>query len=188
MCDFSGRLIAWLDGELAADEAAEVARHLRVCAECRDELSVYQRLTGALSAYCDAAMTASAPRSEHYGKPVALGAGVAAVAAVIALLLAWPSARNVHPSAGPVPSAVRSVEIAQVLPTRTVQAKALRKPRAAAPAQNQEASWPMAEPAIQITIPADAVFPPGAVPEGVSFVADVRIPAGGSPQRFLMWP
>lgn len=185
MCEFSGKLIAWLDGELAADDAAEVGRHLRLCADCRDELSVYERLSGALDAYCDAAMTASAPRRVHYAKPAALGVGITAVAAavVVALLLAWPRAHDTQPSARPAPAAaVRTVEVAQAAPARAVPAKALRKPRAPAPAQNQEARWPMAEPAIQITIPADAVFPPGAVPEGVSFVAEVNIGANGAPQ------
>ena len=29
MCDFSGKLIAWLDRELPASEAADVERHVR---------------------------------------------------------------------------------------------------------------------------------------------------------------
>ena len=36
MCDFSGNLVAWMDGELAGDEAAEVERHVEACAECRE--------------------------------------------------------------------------------------------------------------------------------------------------------
>jgi hypothetical protein len=183
MCEFSGKLIAWLDGELAADDAAEVGRHMRLCADCRDELGVYERLSGALDAYCDAAMTASAPRREHYGKSVALGVGVAAVVAMAALLLAWPRAHNTQPSARPAPAAaVPTVEVAQDAPARTVPARTLHKVHAAPPAPSQEARWTMAEPAIQITIPADAVFPPGAVPEGVSFVAEVNIAANGAPQ------
>jgi putative zinc finger protein len=186
MCDFSGRLIAWLDGELAADEAGEVGRHLRVCAECRGELNIYERLSGAVDACCEAAMLASAPRRQRYGKAVALGVSVAAVVAVVALMLAWPRGRhNVQPSARPAPVAVPTIEEAQAAPAPKVPAKALHRLRAAVPAQSQEARWPIAEPAIQITIPAEAVFPPGAVPEGVSFVADVRIPAGGSPQQLF---
>jgi len=34
--------------------------------------------------------------------------------------------------------------------------------------------------AIQIAIPAEAMFPPGAVPNGISFIADLRIAPDGS--------
>jgi hypothetical protein len=45
-----------------------------------------------------------------------------------------------------------------------------------------------AEPTIQILIPADALFPPGALPEGVDFVADLRLAAEGSPARLALRP
>jgi hypothetical protein len=45
-----------------------------------------------------------------------------------------------------------------------------------------------AEPAIEITIPSDAMFPPGAVPEGVSFVAEVILGADGSAERLRLQP
>jgi hypothetical protein len=44
-------------------------------------------------------------------------------------------------------------------------------------------NWMAAEPAIQIAIPGDAMFPPGALPEGVSFVAELSVAADGSPER-----
>ena len=50
------------------------------------------------------------------------------------------------------------------------------------------ASWTPAEPAIQIAIPAAAMFPPGAVPEGLTFIADVTIAADGSAQRLRLRP
>jgi hypothetical protein len=37
--------------------------------------------------------------------------------------------------------------------------------------------------AIQIAIPAEAMFPPGAMPAGVNFIADLRIAADGSVQQ-----
>jgi Putative zinc-finger len=49
-------------------------------------------------------------------------------------------------------------------------------------------SWTPAEPAIQIAIPAAAMFPPGAVPEGLTFIADVTIAADGSAQRLRLRP
>jgi hypothetical protein len=36
---------------------------------------------------------------------------------------------------------------------------------------------------VEIAIPADAIFPPGAVPEGFSFAADVTIAPDGSAQQ-----
>jgi hypothetical protein len=37
--------------------------------------------------------------------------------------------------------------------------------------------------AIQIAIPAEAMFPPGAMPAGVNFIADLRIAPDGSVQQ-----
>ena len=45
----------------------------------------------------------------------------------------------------------------------------------------------MADPAIQIAIPADSMFPPGAVPEGVNFVASLSL-ADGSVQAIRLQP
>src|SRR5215471_13745740 len=95
MCEFSQKLVAWLDRELPVDEALEVELHLGACALCRGELRTYERLSGALEAYCDAAMESSAQRSERQWKSAVLGAG--AVAAVLALLLTSPSVRNTQP-------------------------------------------------------------------------------------------
>jgi hypothetical protein len=41
---------------------------------------------------------------------------------------------------------------------------------------------------IQIAIPADEMFPPGAVPEGMHFVADLTIAADGSAERLRLRP
>ena len=60
--------------------------------------------------------------------------------------------------------------------------------QASASAQSYDASGFPAEPAVEITIPADAIFPPGAVPEGVSFAADVTIAPDGSAQQIRLRP
>jgi hypothetical protein len=44
------------------------------------------------------------------------------------------------------------------------------------------ANWVSFEPAIQIAIPVEAMFPPGAVPEGITFIADLSIAADESVQ------
>jgi len=44
------------------------------------------------------------------------------------------------------------------------------------------------ESVIQIAIPADEMFPPGAVPEGMQFAADLTIAADGSAKRLRLQP
>ena len=51
MCDFSGRLIAWMDGELAENEAATVEQHVPVCAECQERLAAYQKASVGFAAH-----------------------------------------------------------------------------------------------------------------------------------------
>jgi hypothetical protein len=51
-----------------------------------------------------------------------------------------------------------------------------------------KSDWAMAEPAIQIAIPADAMFPPGAVPEGVTYIANVSLGGNGTVQALRIQP
>jgi hypothetical protein len=41
---------------------------------------------------------------------------------------------------------------------------------------------------IEITIPSDAIFPTGAVPDGVSFVAEVTLAADGTAEGLRLQP
>jgi hypothetical protein len=54
--------------------------------------------------------------------------------------------------------------------------------------QNEDTNLPVSEPAVEIAIPADAIFPPGAVPEGVGFTADVTIAPDGSARQVRLRP
>ncbi len=56
------------------------------------------------------------------------------------------------------------------------------------PAQIQNVTALAAEPPIEFAIPADAMFPPGAMPEGMSFTADLTIAEDGSAQRLWLRP
>ena len=94
MCDFSDKLVAWLDRELSMDEASNMERHLGVCSECRGCVDAYKKISVALDAYCEAASTARAPRVVPL-RALAV-AGVAAVA-VLALFLVWPRTRVENP-------------------------------------------------------------------------------------------
>jgi len=187
MCDDSRKLILWLDGELPADEAAEVGRHLRGCAQCQVELKTYEQLSGALDAYCEATLTAAVPRRPNR-RPVMWSAGVAAAVAVVAVLLALPRAHNTQPPAAPPPGAAPAFAALPPAPASVTALKTVHRRPAAAPVRQQEANLPPAQPAIQITIPAEDVFPPGAVPEGVVFVSNVRVSQDGSQQSQFVWP
>src|ERR1700730_17696332 len=104
MCDFSGKLMAWLDGELPAGEAADVERHLPLCTQCRGEVETFRQLSGAFDGYCDAycdAVTAMRSRRKvpRWGLTVA-----GAAAAVAALFLLAPWARvQLLPARAPAP-------------------------------------------------------------------------------------
>ncbi len=195
MCEFSGKLLAWFDRELPAGEAADVERHVHVCSECRSQLATYERVSAAFEAYCDAAMSSKVRRRPP--RWVLAMSGAAAVAA--ALFLSWPHAR-LQPPRAPAPAAAASqllvleTERPPAVPVKSaVLSKEVHRRQlvSAAPRQDvmrQNATWLPAEPAIQIAIPAEAMFAPGAVPEGVSFAADLTIAADGSAQRLRLRP
>jgi Putative zinc-finger len=219
MCEFSQRLIAWLDRELPVDKALEVELHLGGCADCQRELRTYERLSGALDAYCDAALESSAPHTEPRWRPVLLGAS--AVVAVLALLLTSPRMRKTEPPAGAefasVPASTSLViadaartPLNSVIPRPPRRARDLSSVRTSGESDSSAndtprftenvrrerndnatpaaAGWQLAEPAIQIAIPAEAILPPGAAPEGVSFVAEVSIAPDGSAHQIFLQP
>jgi len=163
MCEYSGRLIAWLDQELQAEEAANVEWHLGQCAECRKAVSKYEEISGAFLD-CYQAVTAARPEP-HSWRWVAAFGGLAAAATIVAIILfAQPPAEKLsfHPLSPPPAPA----------PIMAVHARVHARHRAApSPIRRQ---WMAAEPMIEVALPADALFPPGAVPQGFSFIADVR--------------
>jgi hypothetical protein len=219
MCDFSEKLVLWLDGELPAGEAAGVKRHLRVCAECARRLRAYKRASGDFAAYCDAVTAAEVPDKLQLWSTVLSGA---ATIAAVALLLIFANARVLSLRHGVSLGTTRETSApAPDLPARLVASAAPAIPLAAihhlavvhhrrasvvgtnsaqSPAQhpeqraeqnqamqNQPVAWLPAEPDIRVAIPAEAMFAPGAIPEGVSFIADVGFAADGSAQgiRFV---
>jgi len=205
MCDFSGRLIAWLDKELPEGEAAVVERHLKVCMECQSRLVAYQQASRTFDAYCDAEIASERRRSLPRWIPV-ISAGAAAAIAVAAVFLTfprgrvpWPSIKSptAHssPAMDPRVGAAHSVVAVQTPPSAASRVARVDRRYAAVPARRRSAGAAPAQvhdvgalPAIEITIPSDAMFPPGAVPEGVSFVADVVLGADGSAERLRLQP
>jgi anti-sigma factor RsiW len=198
MCEFSGKLIAWLDHELPAEETADVERHLAGCFECRSGVEAYKRVSGEFDAYCDAAIASRARGGVPRWAPVVLGAG--AVAALVTLFLALPRTRvqpsvfhppqtTVAASASVDPAAVpATVSLIQRVHRRHAVTSVSIQNAIVAPVQNQNPNLLPDEPMIQIAIPADEMFPPGAVPEGMHFVADLSIAPDGSAERLRLRP
>lgn len=180
MCDFSEKLIAWMDGELPDDEAAAVDRHLGGCSECLDRLETYRGVSRALAAYCAASMETTTRRRWPQWLPVLTGAAAAAV------LLAGVFQTTVfQPVSKPIVVQRHVAEASPVILDETVQQPVERVHRPHSVTRHKtlgmtrQAHWVSAEPTIQIAIPAEAMFAPGTVPEGTTFIADLRMSADG---------
>jgi len=197
MCDFPGKLIAWLDHELLEREAAEVREHVQGCKECQNRVKVYEQVGKALNSYCDETLASKVP-----GGRISWQLALSAAAVVgIALLLVFPRARveqtMTHQPAAAKPALHDATTVAPpaiAFETPPVPENPQKPQRnvhqhpATAAAQNPGRNWLSAEPAIQIAIPAEAMFPPGAVPEGINFVADLSIGPDGSAQGLRLQP
>ena len=184
MCDFEGRLVAWMDGELAENEAAEIDQHVGVCEECRAQLSAYEEVSRGFAVYYDASTRTATAADAHRKLP--LWVPIAAAAAVAAVLLLALLPRSVKQLPSPPLVALAATPTVQETVTKPV--KPMQPRHIATRRKAPRASWAMAEPAIQIAIPADAMFPPGAVPEGVTYVANLSFAADGSVQGFRLQP
>ena len=166
MCEYSGRLIAWLDRELPDEEATNVEWHVGRCAECRQAVGAYQEVTRAFLACVEAAVAERPKRA--YWRWTAKGGGIAAATILLAAIFAnWRVEQlPIRPRA-----VVHAPAIAfEKTPVRMVAVRAQRV-QAPKPTRTQ---WIAVEPTVQVALPADALFPPGAVPPGFSFIADVR--------------
>jgi hypothetical protein len=205
MCDFSGKLIAWLDRELLEDEAADVEQHLQNCAECRSRLAAYQQVSSTFDAYCDAAIRPEIRRRLPRWIPVVSAAAAVTVAVVLfaALLRGRVEPSSAHSpttrsstmnlpemAAGPpvAPRVAPAMNSMKIVRRQYAAAPVQVEAEKAAPTAIQNANLVPAETAIEIAIPAEAMYPPGAVPEGVNFIADFAVAADGSGQPMRRGP
>jgi hypothetical protein len=214
MCEFSQRLVAWLDGELPEGEAAKIECHLGECTQCRGRIDAYRQASDAFEAYSNAcADAASAKPGRISMRPARAVSAAAAIAAMVAaFFLFTPRIRHssVRTSAeiGSTTAASQRVQTAQQEPARQLAAVAplratphVEKSKGAerishpVPDQRSEALRPQENTnllpgaaAVEIAIPADAIFPPGAVPAGVSFTADVTMASDGSAEQIRLRP
>jgi hypothetical protein len=196
MCKYSERLIAWMDGELAENEAAKVEQHVRACAACGECLSSYEAASREFAAYYSAATQARpTPRIDKFPRWVPIAASVAAVALMLAIAFVprSPKRSPMVQQEAAISSPVSTSPVRKTAaPTWQPIAEDHRPPyrqqkgitvgpaRRPTKLENAKADWVMAEPAIQIAIPADAMFPPGAVPAGVTYIASVSLAADGT--------
>lgn len=188
MCEFSSKLVVWIDGELPDDQMSAIDGHVAQCSECRAQAAMFRGVSHAF-AVCTRAQVVPPGRA---WRPAVLVPAALAASVVLAALLMLP--RYAHEpkfqrTAAPVP-AVATVppdKLVAMVP-RTVPARmvASRPHRAKRPARPSE--WMPAEPTIQILIPGDALYPPGALPEGVDLVANLRFAAEGSPASLALRP
>jgi hypothetical protein len=167
MCEYSGRLIAWLDQELPDEESTNVEWHVGHCAECRKAVSAYEEVSGAFLVCYQAAMTARPRRRMEWR----IAGGVAAAVAILALvLLAHPQLEKL-PVRIPPPPHAPAMAFEKFVPPPAPAIAVRPQPAAQAPIPSQ---WIAEEPVVEVALPADALFPPGAVPQGFSFIAEVR--------------
>lgn len=177
MCDVKTKLVAWLDRELTPDEASTVERHVAACHECRRRVATYEQLSQTFDAYCDAVMATKAARRARW-VPVLAGALIATTA----LCLAFLRTRVVPPAAIEPTVDIASAAVPGPPPlAEPILHKPTIRRRHPAPHIREFATQeqPM-DAAVQIAIPAEAMFPPGAVPNGINFIADLRIAPDGS--------
>ncbi len=184
MCEFSRNLISWLDKELDSEEAVRMDQHVAACRQCQKLAGVYQEASRAFGLFAEGIDTRAAKPARKRTAMALLAGGLAA--AVIAGLLVMPR----HPvDAQPrievfTPPAPAAALQAQPVPSIAVASRPRAVRRMPQPAQ----TWMPAQPTIQISIPSDALFPPGAVPEGFAFAADLRLAADGSPAELALRP
>jgi hypothetical protein len=217
MCDRSDKLILWLDHELPRDEAAELQRHVQNCAECRRCLTAYKQVSDSIDAYCDAAIESPARQWLPSWTPVLAAVAAAAVLFLVVVhgrIVRGPIAREID--SRPLASAPVIAESSPTLvhhnegqpevradldpppaPThkrsRAISAVSLAQGGSSLqPTQNldsvRNASWIPAQAAVEIAIPAEAMFAPGAVPQGVNFSAELVIAPDGTAQQLRLHP
>jgi anti-sigma factor RsiW len=184
MCDYSGKLVAWLDRELGDDQMLEVQHHARECLECRTQLAKYERVSTTFDAYCDAVLAAKVRRQPRWVPLLSVSAALvlATTLALTFLLRTRVQPLVPFPAVVAAPSAV--VFEARPLAGRT----AVNHQRNRAAVRPQTAHRLSPEPSIQVAIPAESMFPPGAVPEGVNFTAEVTFGPDGSAQQIRLRP
>ena len=180
MCEYEKSLIAWIDGELEPDTASDLEHHLQTCESCSAEASQYREVSRAFAAYC-----AAAPVPKRRSRARWITAGVAGLAAAAAMIL-WTLPVPVQRLPLQVPKTAHAPAVA--FETQPAPVKKVHRQTFAKRNQVPEPSVTSLEPFVEIAIPADAIFAPGALPPGVTFSAALGIGGDGSPRILRLQP
>ena len=189
MCEYENRLIAWIDGELEAVDSLQVELHLQACAMCRNKVRDYREVSRAFAVYH------TAPRIQRFRlRPAGAAAGALAIAATAAAILwmvqtpapqlRFPAPKIALPPAIAFETKPAGSAIPAKAPEKTVAQQSLAQRKSIRP----QPVWPNMEPFVEIAIPADAIFAPGAMPAGFTFAADLGIAGDGSPGVLRVQP
>ena len=188
MCRYATKLIAWLDRELEPEQMVEVEQHLRNCRECRLSIAKYERASDIFYDYCDAVMNGVSNRDRRRRIPI-----LSAAAAILFLVATTAVLLRTRVQSLP-PSPIGIVQPAQdpLVPESPTPAANAMRPRRVTPklVRTQASNWLQvpAQPAVEVAIPADSMFPPGAVPEGINFIAVVNFAPDGSARQMRLRP
>jgi hypothetical protein len=183
MCEYSEMLVAWLDRELREDQMTEVQRHTRDCLECRTQVDRYARVSRTVEDYCDTVMANKVQQRRPQWVPALALAAAVVLSVILTTVLLRPRSKALQP----LPPAV-AAETPVIPPVTHAAPKTNRLRRSAFPAQAKKATWLPTQPAIEIAIPAESILPPGAVPDGVNFTADVSFGPDGSAAQIRFEP
>lgn len=184
MCKFDKRLIAWIDCELEAGEASEIERHVQVCAPCSARVREYRDVGRSFADYCGAIASRKDSRRLRWA---AWGATAAAAATAGMVML------MIHSRVEPLPFQSPAVAQAPEMAFRTPPVhpaspvKLIHQRPTAKRGEIPQRAWKMGR-SIEIAIPVEAVFAPGAMPRGFSFAAELSIANDGSPGALLLRP
>ena len=170
MCEYSRRLVAWLDHELPDGEATNVERHVAHCAECRQAATRYAEVSGAFLDCYETAIVL--PRSRNWRAWTFGSVAAAAVIAAIVIVLPRTETLSIHVPAPPPAPSIAFETFRTNEPIRPALTRPAITPVVVHAAARPQ--WIALEPTVEVALPADALFPPGAVPQGFSFIADVR--------------
>ena len=179
MCDVQTKLIAWLDRELSPDEGADVDRHIKGCQECRCRLATYKQVSETFEVYCDAVVARKMRHRVSRWVPVL----ASAVAAAVVIFLAFPQRRIEPPPVLAPTLSATSVPVPAPRTGEPAPRKTVRRRHAVPAVQKRAMKWQPTETAVQIAIPAEEMFPPGVIPEGMNFIAELSIAPDGSVQQ-----
>lgn len=183
MCEYEAKLIAWLDDELDAGAAREIELHLDSCEICASQAAAYREISQAFAAYCDSsAVIVSRRTRSRYIAWAALS--TAAAAAAMLWMLGQPPATLPPLNLKIAEPPAMALVITPPAPHETIK-RVHRAANTVAAAPGREIN---AEPIVEIAIPADAIFPPGAFPTGLAFAADLSIGGDGSTETLRVRP